>query len=472
MSVMSRQLQRVMLGAVVGAFLSFNLPALSQPAAAEATESIQLPVDELRSFVEVFGRIKHDYVDSVGDKQLLKQAISGMLAGLDPHSGFLDREEFRQMQVVTRGEFGGLGIEVALEGGYVKVVSPIDDSPAARAGIRAGDLIIKLDDVSVRSMTLDDALKRIRGKPDTTITLTITRKGEEKPLVVTLTRAVIKVQSVKSTLLEPGYAYFRISQFQGPTGRELAKAIENAYAQNGGRMQGLVLDLRNDPGGLLDAAVAVSAAFLPHDALVVSTRGRVPESNTRLTASPHYYLPEGGADFLSRLPAAVKDTPMVVLVNAGSASASEIVAGALQDYQRAVVMGTPTFGKASVQTILPLGDGTAIKLTTARYYTPSGRSLQTTGVTPDIALDDGARAEAKQILREGDLNGHLAGETKTAAAPVARREFDFKPAARPQTTDAKDLLPVPGAVVAKDDYELAQAVAFLKSRERVQTSAK
>ena len=471
MSEIRRRLQQGFGAAAVAVMLSFNLPVLAQPAQADsAGETVALPLEELRAFAEVFGRIKHDYVDNVGDGQLVKQAISGMLTGLDPHSSYLDRDEFRQMQVVTRGEFGGLGIDVSLENGYVKVVSPIDDSPAARAGSRAGDLIIKLDDVSVRSMSLDEALKRIRGKPDTTVTLTLSRKGEDKPLVVKLKRAVIKVQSVKSTLLEPGYAYFRISQFQGPTGRELARAIEKVYAQNGGGMRGIVLDLRNDPGGLLDAAVAVSAAFLQNDALVVSTRGRVPEANTRLKANPEYYLNDGESDFLAALPPAVKDTPMVVLVNGGSASASEIVAGALQDYRRAVVMGAPTFGKASVQTIVPLGDGTAIKLTTARYYTPSGRSLQAAGVTPDIALNDGAEGDTDANLREADLNGHLAGESKADDAPP-RKALDFTPAPRPPAVAGADLQPAPGEVVAKDDYELAQAIAFLKSRDRVRTSA-
>jgi carboxyl-terminal processing protease len=446
-----------------GVMLAFNFSAIAQSAAPGT-----LPIEELRAFTEVFGRIKSDYVESIDDRKLITQAISGMLAGLDPHSSYLDKEEFREMQVGTRGEFGGLGIEVGMEDGLVKVVSPIDDTPASRAGIKSGDLIVKLDDVFVKGMTLNDAVKQMRGKLDTPITLTIARKGEDKPLVFTLKRALIKIQSVKSTLLEPGYAYFRVTQFQGPTGETLANAIQSVFKQNAGPMQGVVLDLRNDPGGLLSGAVAVSAAFLPRNALVVYTDGRTEDAKMRLTASPENYLSNGGQDYVAKLPPSVKDVPMVVLVNGGSASASEIVAGALQDHRRAVIMGTQTFGKASVQTVLPLGDGTAIKLTTARYYTPNGRSIQAKGIVPDIALDDGSRSDPGLKLREADLSKHLANDGKErdaqpATAP-AGNTFAFTPAARPQGVDEKDLRPQPGEVVAKSDYELAQAVAFLKSR--------
>jgi carboxyl-terminal processing protease len=458
-----RQLGILALGIFLGAMVSLNFPAAAQPEALGP-----LPVEELRAFTEVFGRIKSDYVESVDDKKLITQAISGMVAGLDPHSAYLDKEEFREMQVGTRGEFGGLGIEVGMEDGLVKVVSPIDDSPASRAGIKSGDLIVKLDELFVKGMTLNDAVKQMRGKPDTAITLTIARKGEDKPLVFTLKRAVIKIQSVKSKLLEPGYAYFRVTQFQGPTGETLANAIQTVFKQNQGPMQGVVLDLRNDPGGLLTGAVAVSAAFLPKNALVVYTDGRTEDAKMHLTASPQNYLSHGGQDYLAKLPPAIKDVPMVVLVNSGSASASEIVAGALQDHQRAVIMGTQTFGKASVQTVLPLGDGTAIKLTTARYYTPNGRSIQVTGIVPDIALDDGSRTDSNLKVREADLSKHLLNDRSQAAAPVAAapagNAFDFTPAPRPQGVDEKDLRPAPGEVVAKSDYELAQAIAFLKSR--------
>jgi carboxyl-terminal processing protease len=335
---------------------------------------------------------------------------------------------------------------------------------------------VKLDETFVKGMSLNDAVKQMRGKPDTPITLTIARKGETKPLVFTLKRAVIKIQSVKATLLEPGYAYFRVTQFQGPTGEALANAIQTVFKQNQGPMKGIVLDLRNDPGGLLSGAVAVSAAFLPKNDLVVYTDGRTEDAKMRLTASPENYLQRTGKpDYLAKLPPEVKDVPMVVLVNGGSASASEIVAGALQDHQRAVIMGTQTFGKASVQTVLPLGNGTAIKLTTARYYTPNGRSIQAKGIVPDITLDDGARTDMVALkMRESDLSKHLANdrlENVAAVGAPAGNAFNFKPAARPQNVDEKDLRPEPGAVIAKSDYELSQAVAFLKNRVVTRTTS-
>ena len=465
-----RQLGLLALGIFAGAMISLHVPVLAQPAALEP-----LPIEELRAFTEVFGRIKSDYVESVDDKKLIAQAISGMLAGLDPHSGYLDKEELREMQVSTRGEFGGLGMEVGMEDGLLKVVSPIDDSPASRAGIKPGDLIVKLGDTLVKGMTLNDAVKQMRGRPDTPITITIARKGEDQPLVFTLTRAVIKIQSVKSKLLEPGYAYFRVSQFQERTGESLATAIRNLYEQNRGAMNGIVLDLRNDPGGLLDGAVAVAAAFLPKNALVVYTDGRTEDAKMRLRASPENYLPDGAQDYLSTLPPAIKEVPMVVLVNGGSASASEIVAGALQDHQRAVIMGTQTFGKASVQRILPLGNGTAIKLTIARYYTPNGRSIQAKGIVPDIALDDGSRSDTGLKVREADLGKHLIDDRNQDPAPEtavpAGHPLNFTPAKRPQGVDEKDLKPEPGEVVAKSDYELGQAIAFLKSRGAMRGSA-
>ena len=466
-----RQLGILVLGIFMGVLISVDFPAVAQPGAMGA-----LPIEELRAFTEVFGRIKSDYVEPVDDKKLISQAIAGMVAGLDPHSSYLDKEAYREMQVGTRGEFGGLGIEVGMEDGLVKVVSPIDDSPASRAGIKAGDLIMKLDDKFVKGMSLNDAVKQMRGKPDTPIMLTIARKGETKPLVFTLKRAVIKIQSVKATLLEPGYAYFRVTQFQGPTGEALANAIQTVFKENQGPMKGIVLDLRNDPGGLLSGAVAVSAAFLPKNDLVVYTDGRTDDAKMRLTASPENYLQRTGKpDYLAKLPPEVKDVPMVVLVNGGSASASEIVAGALQDHQRAVIMGTQTFGKASVQTVLPLGNGTALKLTTARYYTPNGRSIQAKGIVPDITLDDGARTDMVALkMRESDLSKHLANdrlENVAAVGAPAGNAFNFKPAARPQNVDEKDLRPEPGAVIAKSDYELSQAVAFLKNRVVTRTTS-
>lgn len=460
----------IAIGALLGVLVSLNLTAVAQRDLAAP-----LPIEELRAFTEVFGRVKSDYVEPVEDKKLITEAINGMLTGLDPHSAYLDQEAFRELQVGTQGEFGGLGIEVGMEDGFVKVVAPIDDSPAARAGLKAGDLIIKLDDTSVKGMTLSDAVKRMRGKPDTQITLTIVRKGETKAIVVTITRAIIKIQSVKSTLLEPGYAYFRVTQFQEHTGEILARSITRLFEENPVPMKGIVLDLRNDPGGLLNGAVAVSAAFLPKGSLVVYTDGRTEDSRMRLSATPEHYL-RGRLkqDYIGGLPGDVKTVPMVVLVNGGSASASEIVAGALQDHKRAVIMGQRTFGKGSVQTILPLGNNTAIKLTTARYYTPNGRSIQAKGIEPDIPLDDGLSERANALkLREAELTKHLTGagtEKPAAALEAAAQRFDFTPEPRPTDVDEKLLRPEAGKIVSKHDYELNQAIAFLKSRGGTRTN--
>jgi len=463
------QLGLVVAGVLIGVAISLNYSAIAQRDAV----ALPLPIEELRAFTEVFGRVKSDYVEPVEDKKLISEAINGMLTGLDPHSAYLDQEAFKEMQVGTQGEFGGLGIEVGMEDGFVRVVSPIDDSPASRAGLKAGDLIIKLDETSVKGMALNDAVKRMRGKPNTPIVLTIVRKGEPKPIVVTLIRAVIKIQSVKAKLLEPGYAYVRVTQFQEHTGETLARSIEHMFKENQGAMKGLVLDLRNDPGGLLNGAVAVSAAFLPKEALVVYTDGRTEDAKMKLHATPEHYLRgRNKEDFLKRLPTEAKTVPMVVLVNAGSASASEIVAGALQDHERAVIMGQQTFGKGSVQTILPLGNNTAIKLTTARYYTPKGRSIQAKGITPDIPLDDGSSERNPGLkLREADLTKHLtvtAPEEKPAnsaeEAAKAAQKFQFTPAVRPKDVDEKTLRPAPGEIVSPNDYELNQAIAFLKNK--------
>jgi carboxyl-terminal processing protease len=466
-----QQLGLLTVGVLIGVAVSLNYSAVAQ----KGTTVAPLPIEELRAFTEVFGRVKSDYVEAVDDKKLITEAINGMLTGLDPHSAYLDQDAFKELQVGTQGEFGGLGIEVGMEDGFVKVVAPIDDTPAARAGLKSGDLIVKLDDSSVKGMTLNDAVKRMRGRVNTQITLTLVRKGEPKPIVVTLTRAVIKIQSVKSKLLEPGYAYFRVSQFQEHTGETLARMIEKHFKENTGPMRGIVLDLRNDPGGLLNGAVAVSSAFLPAGALVVYTDGRTEDSKMKLSASPENYL-RGRAkdDFLRKLPPEAKTVPMVVLVNAGSASASEIVAGALQDHKRAVIMGQPTFGKGSVQTILPLGNNTAIKLTTARYYTPNGRSIQARGIMPDIPLDDGLGERAASLkLRESDLTKHLVEsdkEDEKAKASVAAKQYNFTPASRPKDVDEKLLKLEPGEIVSQHDYELNQAIAFLKSRNGIRVA--
>src|SRR5450759_625291 len=371
---MKSKLQKVglvLLGALAGVLLSLNFSAIAQKEGARAP----LPVEELRSFAEVFGAIKSNYVEQVEDKKLISEAINGMLTGLDPHSAYLDHDAYRELQVGTQGEFGGLGIEVGMEDGFVKVISPIEDTPAFRAGIKTGDLIIKLDETPVKGMSLNDAVKRMRGKAKTSIKLTVLRKGETKPLEFALVREVIKVQSVKSKVIEPGYGYLRVVQFQEHSGENMVRHINTLYKD--GQLKGLVLDLRNDPGGLLNGAVGISAAFLPSKAIVVTTDGRTEDAKRKYLASTEDYLRGTHDDYLKNLPAAVKTVPMVVLVNGGSASASEIVAGALQDHKRALIMGTQTFGKGSVQTIMPLGNNTAIKLTTARYYTPSGMMVCT-----------------------------------------------------------------------------------------------
>lgn len=401
----------VLFGLIAGIFVSLNFSAIAQKEAAAP-----LPIEELRAFADVFNAVKTGYVEPVEDKKLITHAISGMLTGLDPHSQYLDADAFKDLQVNTQGEFGGLGIEVGMEDGFVKVVSPIEDTPAYRAGIKAGDLIVKLDDTPVKGMTLADAVKRMRGKPKTQITLTIARKGEAKPIVVTITREVIKVQSVKSKAVEPGYAYVRLTQFQEDTAKKLAEHLDKLWKQ--GPVKGLVLDLRNDPGGLLHGAIGVSAAFLPPQALVTSTDGRTEDAKRKYHASPEDYLRGTRSDFLKDLPAGVKTVPMVVLVNAGSASASEIVAGALQDHKRAVVMGTQTFGKGSVQTVRPLSAETALKITTARYYTPNGRGIQARGIVPDIFLDETAEGNVFAALRvrEADLERHLSASGAAASA--------------------------------------------------------
>ena len=440
----------VLVGVIAGVLLSLNLSAIAQR---ELVRS-PLPYEDLRTFSEVFGRIKSDYVEPVEDKKLISEAITGMLTGLDPHSAYLDQDAFKELQVGTQGEFGGLGIEVGMEDGFVKVVSPIEDTPAFRAGLKPGDLIVKIDDTPTKGMTLSDAVKKMRGAPKTSIKLTILRKGDQKTFDVTIVRDRIRVQSVKSKMLEPGYGYVRLSQFQEMTLENLVKHLNALYKD--GQLKGLVLDLRNDPGGLLNGAVGVSAAFLPANALVVSTDGRTPDARRKYVAAPEDYVRGRQEDVLRNLPAGAKTVPMVVLVNAGSASASEIVAGALQDHKRATVMGTQTFGKGSVQTILPLSNNTAIKLTTARYYTPSGRSIQAKGVTPDILVDE--PGAPKDRVREADLQRHLAGGEEKAGAKPSE-----KPAAMPEPApaeDAKDQKPI--EMGGPDDFQLKQAINHLK----------
>jgi carboxyl-terminal processing protease len=409
----------VALGAVAGALTTTQLPAFSRNASAP------LPLEELQQLAAVFGMVKSDYVETVDEKKLITDAISGMVAGLDPHSQYFDKKTFKEFREQTGGKFVGVGIEIGMEDGLVKVQSPIEGSPAFKAGIKPGDLITRIDDTPVKGLSMNEAVKRMRGEPNTKVSLTIFRKSESRTFPVTIVREEIRLQSVSAKIVEPGYAWVRLRQFQDRTVEDFTRKLEEIYKQDP-NLKGLVLDLRNDPGGLLDAAVAVSAAFLPADAVVVSTNGQIAESKATYKASPEFYSRRSGADPLKRLPAAVKTVPMVVLVNEGSASASEIVAGALQDHKRATIMGAQTFGKGSVQTVRPLSADTALKITTARYYTPSGRTIQAKGIVPDIWLDETAEGNvfAALRMREADLEKHLTGsdEKKDEARAKARDE--------------------------------------------------
>jgi carboxyl-terminal processing protease len=404
--------------------------AISPAVSADADQRAELPLEELRAFSEAYARIKRDYVDQVDDKSLIENAVRGMLAGLDPHSTYLDVAQYQDLQTSTNGEFGGLGIEVGTEDGLIKVIAPIDGTPAEAAGLQAGDLILRLDDRPVKGMELSEAVKLMRGAPGTNIDLTILRAGKGEPFNVTLTRAIVQVQSVRSHMIDDSLGYVRISQFQSRTGKDLAAALEALKQEAGGALSGLVLDLRNNPGGVLNASVQVADAFL-REGKIVYTDGRRENLQSNWTATPDDLL---------------DDAPMVVLVNSGSASASEIVAGALQDHGRAIIMGSTTFGKGSVQTIMPLKEGGAVKMTTARYFTPAGRSIQAEGIKPDVELGAYtlAKADAPQVdrLREVDLKGHLSNpgsKIETSADAAARQRRDFS-----------------------DDYALTEAVTLLR----------
>lgn len=409
-------------------------------AAAAKDPNAQLPLADLDRFTTVIEHIKNYYVKNVDDATLFENAIRGMLAGLDPHSAYLDKEEFAELRSQTSGKFGGLGIEVTLEDGFIKVISPIDSTPAAKAGMQPGDLIVRIDDTPIKDLSLADAVDRMRGKPGTDIYLTVVRKNESKPLKLKLTRETINVQSVHAKMLEDGYGYIRISQFQNDTGADVAREIKKLTNDNKNKLNGLILDLRNNPGGVLDASVQTASAFLdkdklPYDKAVVFTKGRIAGSQVKEKAT--------GKDLL-------KGAPMIVLINSGSASASEIVAGALQDYKRAIILGTESFGKASVQTVLPLKDNRGLKLTTALYYTPSGRSIQARGIVPDIIVENLSipkpekSTAADLMIQEVNLQGHL--ETKAA-------------------TNVKAVNNASEEALMFKDYQLYQALNTLKAQQ-------
>ncbi len=449
-------------GAVAGALTTMQLQATARNGVA------QLPLEELQQMAAVFGMIKTDYVEPVDEKKLIGDAIGGMVAGLDPHSQYFDKKTFKEFREATTGRFIGIGIEMSMEDGLVKVNTPIEGSPAFRAGLKSGDLITKIDDTFVKGLTVDQAVKRMRGEPNTKVQLTVFRKTESRSFPVTIVREEIRVQSVRSKVLEPGYAWLRVSQFQDRTVDDFAKKLEEIYKAEP-NLKGLVLDLRNDPGGLLEGAVAISAAFLPSDVVVVSTNGQITDSKQTFRAAPADYLRRGGSDPLRKLPDAIKRVPLIVLVNEGSASASEIVAGALQDHKRATIMGAQTFGKGSVQTVRQLGPDTALKITTARYYTPSGASIQAKGIVPDLMIDETAEGNLFAALRprEADLEKHLQSgqgpEQKDEAREKAREE------ARKKLEDevAKRANAAPKPVLeygAADDFQLAQALNRLKGK--------
>ena len=429
----------LLLGALIGVTLTLGHAVFADEDKPAPTE--ELPLEQLRTFTDVYTRIKDDYVENVDDQKLLEYAIQGMLQGLDPHSNYLDKQAFRELQIGTQGEFGGLGIEVTMEDGFVKVVAPIDGTPAKRAGVQSGDLIVRLDDKPVKGMSLNDAVQKMRGEPGTDIELTIVRENRDQPLKVKITRDTIEVTSVDSRMLEPGYGYLRVSHFQSNTQSAVDEALQKLKDSAEEGLRGLVLDLRNNPGGVLSAAVSVSDTFL-EEGLIVYTEGRVKDSKLRYSARP------GDA---------VDGAPIIVLVNEGSASASEIVAGALQDHERALVVGKQTFGKGSVQTIQDLSSGGALKLTTARYFTPDGRSIQAEGIAPDIATgsykltalqDNGAGP-----LTEADLSRHL--ENPNGGDDSDQQQDGSDGQAADSGDDSGDL--------ATDDYELYVGLSVLKA---------
>ncbi|MDO4706587.1 MAG: S41 family peptidase [Comamonadaceae bacterium] len=452
------------IGALAGTLATFSLHSTARNTVAP------LPLEEIQQLAAVYGLIKSDYVESVDDKKLISDAISGMVSGLDPHSQYFDKNSFKEFREGTTGRFVGVGIEITQEDGLIRIVSPIEGSPADRAGLMTNDLITKIDDTAVRGLSLTEAVKRMRGQPRTDVVLTIFRKDENRTFTVKITREEIKTRSVKGEVIEPGYAWVRLSQFQDRTVEDFVNKINEIYTKEPA-LKGLVLDLRNDPGGLLDAAVAISAAFLPANVKVVSTDGQLPESKATYTTKAADYTSRRLAsvlagDPLRRLPEALKKVPLVVLVNEGSASASEIVAGALQDHKRATIMGSQTFGKGSVQTVRPLGPDTGIKLTTALYYTPSGRSIQAKGIEPDIALDETAEGSpfASLRVREADLHKHLGPDDD--AAETARKEKEREAAIKRLEEENKANEGQPARRLPQfgspEDFQLQQAINQLK----------
>jgi carboxyl-terminal processing protease len=455
----------IALGAVAGALstLQFQASARNSPLA-------QFPTEEIQQLAMVFGMIKTDYVEPVDEKKLITDAIAGMVSGLDPHSVYFDKKSFKDFREGTSGKFVGVGIEIGMEDGLVKIASPIEGSPAFRAGIKPGDLITRIDETPVKGLTLEQAVKLMRGEPNTKVVLHILRRSENRSFPLTIIREQIVQQSVRTKMIEPGFGWIRISQFQDRTAEDFAKKAADLFRQDP-KLKGLVLDLRNDPGGLLEASVAVASAFLPPNAVVVSTNGQIPESKATLKAAPEFFARRNSteSELYRKLPAAMKSIPLVVLINEGSASASEIVAGALQDHGRATLMGAPSFGKGSVQTVRQLTAETALKFTTARYYTPKGRSIQAKGIVPDILVDETAEGNvfAALRLREADLEKHLLNgdgkEEKDPAREKAREEARKKLEAEMMAARSSPPKPPP-EFGSPEDFPLMQALNRLKGQ--------
>ena len=458
----------VAVGAIAGALTTMQLQATARSALSP------LPLEDMQQLAAVFDLVKRSYVEPVDEKKLIRDAIGGMVSGLDPHSAYFEGQAYKEFHEGISGKFTGVGIQIEMEEGLVKVVSPIEGSPAFRAGLQTGDLITRIDETPVKGLNMDQAIKRMRGPSGSKVLLTVYRKAENRTFPVPIVREEIKTKSVRSKVMEPGYAWIRINQFQEPTLRDFVEQLKEIFRAEP-NLKGLVLDLRNDPGGLLDVSVGVSAAFLPKDAVVVSTNGQIAEARSVLKASPMFYSRDGN-DLLAGLPALIKTVPVVVLVNEGSASASEIVAGALKDHKRAVIMGSQTFGKGSVQSEmarLPMPN-TSLKITTARYYTPSGQSIQAKGILPDIPVDETAEGSpyAALRLREADLDKHLVNgpeaDKKDAAREKAREEALKKlEEANAKAKDARDKnKPVPALPEygAPDDFPLQQALNRLKGK--------
>ena len=450
----------IALGVVAGALTTVSLQTVARNTLSP------LPLEELQQLAAVFGLIKSDYVEPIDEKKLITDAISGMVTSLDPHSVYYDKKSFKEFKEGTSGKFVGVGIEITQEDGLVKVVSPIEGSPAFRAGLKTNDLITKIDDTAVKGLTLNEAVKRMRGEPNTKVLLTIYRKEENRTFPVTIVREEIKQQSVRGKVIEPGYGWIRVNQFQERTVEDFAKKVDDIYKQEP-NLKGLVLDLRNDPGGLLNAAVAISAAFLPENVTVVSTKGQTAESQQVLKATAGDYLGRSGADPLKTLPAALKKVPLIVLVNEGSASASEIVAGALQDHKRGTIMGSQTFGKGSVQTFRPLGPDTGIKFTTSRYYTPSGKSIQAKGIVPDVMVDETEEGSPFAALRtrEADLEKHLTSGQGEEAKDPAREKARDEALKRLEEESRKPVADRKAPEFGSDkDFQLMQALNRFKGK--------